>query len=197
LFASLQIPDGHDQSPEEVDYSEPNVGAVVPFEQYPFGLGDFQALADPIVQGSIQVPPHITPLPPQPELVPQVKYGGRANTRRGFNRVPPITFAVGDRVGILLQDALNERYEGLVDRDDGMFVGCGCTAISLRIQVCTSLVPIPLSTISWVSPNSGPGTHPGLAMYVIKAATPGKTRLRLRRFTHRLIQLTGRIREVP
>jgi len=32
--------------------------------------------------------------------------------------------------------AMDEKYAGLVGRDDGMFVGCDCTAISLRLEVC-------------------------------------------------------------
>lgn len=79
------------------------------------------------------------PLPLPRMLVPQRKYSIRANNRRGFNPEPPIMFAVGNQTGMSLQDAMDERYEGLVGRDDGMFVGCDCTAISLRIEVHTTL----------------------------------------------------------
>lgn len=69
-------------------------------------------------------------------LVPQRKYEIKTSSKRGFRPEPPIRFAVGDQNGMSLQDAIDERYEGLVGRDDGMFLGCDCTAISLRIEVC-------------------------------------------------------------
>lgn len=109
-----------------------------------------------MVEGGTQGPLPLHPLPPHRELVPQVKYGGKANTKTRFTREPPITFAIGDQAGmtlqtgISLQDALDEKFVGLVDRDEGMFIGCRCTAISLRLQVCTSLIIVPLSTISLV-----------------------------------------------
>lgn len=134
--------DGYDQSTghEELDSSQRDIGGVIPFEPYPLGFENFPAPGGPMVQGGIQVPLHIPPLPPRRELVPQARYGGKANSKRGFNREPPITFAVNDRDGMSLQDAMNEKYEGLEGRDDSMFVGCGCTAISLRLQVCTAPV---------------------------------------------------------
>jgi hypothetical protein len=57
-----------------------------------------------------------------------------ADNRRGFNPHSPIMFAVGDRSGISLQDAMDENYRGLLGRDDGMFFGSSRTAISLRVQ---------------------------------------------------------------
>ena len=112
-------------------------------------------------------------LPPQGALVPQMRYDVRANNRGGFHPEPPIVFAVGDQSGIPLQDAIDGRFEGLVGRDEEMFVGCGCNSISLRIQVQIS-VPLPLIdfwtkgllTILFASPHSGPGISPGVAVYV-------------------------------
>ena len=82
--------------------------------------------------GGIQVPLWTVP---QPILVPQRMYGMKTSSKRSFRREPPIKFAVGDQNGMPLQDAMDEKYEGLVGRDDGMFLGCDCTAISLRIEV--------------------------------------------------------------
>jgi len=83
-----------------------------------------------------QVPLWTLP-PPQRVLVPQRQYSIKANGKRRFNPEPPIRFAVGDQTGMPLKDAIDERYEGLVGRDDGMFLGRECTAISLRIEVYT------------------------------------------------------------
>ena len=131
--------DGCNISTGELDYSQRNVGGIVPFESYPLGLENFPTLGGPMVQAGIQLPVYTPPLPPRRQLVPQAKYGDKGNSKRGFNREPPITFDVGDQNGMSLQDAMDEKYSGLVGRDDGMFVGCGCTAISLRIQVCKFL----------------------------------------------------------
>lgn len=142
------MPDGYDQGAE--GSSQRNVGGVVPFEPYhPPGLENIPALEGPMVQGDTQVPlytvpPAPPPLPPRRELVPQAMYGGKANSKRGFNREPSITFAVDNQSGFSLEDAFNEKYEGLVGRDDGMFVGGGRTAISLRLQVRIALVVVSL-----------------------------------------------------
>jgi len=114
------------------------IEGVKPFEPYPPALEGF-----PVPGGSsvhvdgIQVPLWTVPLPPQGILVPQRRYGIGAKGRRGFNPEPSIRFTVGNQSGMSLQDAMDERYEGLVGRDDGMFVGCDCTAISLRLEVYT------------------------------------------------------------
>jgi hypothetical protein len=139
----LKMSDDYDQSPDGFDYSERNVGGVNPLEPYPPGLENIPAPGYPMPQSSIQVPSRIPFLTPRRELVPQAMYGGKANGKKGFNRELPITFAVGDQDGMSLQDAMNEKYERLTGRDDGMFIGCGCTAISLRIQVRTSMVFVP------------------------------------------------------
>ena len=103
------------------------------------------------------------------EWVPQVRYGVRANGGRRFNGELPITFAIGVQAGMSLHDAINERYEGLVGRDDEMFTTCECTAISLRIQVRTTallkLVRGVRCTDS-ISFHSGQGANHGLATYV-------------------------------
>ena len=83
--------------------------------------------------GGSQVPLLYFPPNLQRVLVPQRRID--TYSKRDFHPEPPILFAVGDQSGMSLEDAMNERYEGLVGRDDGMFVGCGCTAISLRIEV--------------------------------------------------------------
>jgi hypothetical protein len=88
--------------------------------------------------GGIQVPLWSLPPNPQRVLVPQRRI--ETYSKRDFHPEPPILFAVGDQSGMSLEDAMNERYEGLVGRDDGMFVGRDCTAISLRIEV----YPVPL-----------------------------------------------------
>jgi hypothetical protein len=88
--------------------------------------------------GGIQVPLWSLPPNPQRVLVPQRRI--ETYSKRDFHPEPPILFAVGDQSGMSLEDAMNERYEGLVGGDDGMFVGRGCTAISLRIEV----YPVPL-----------------------------------------------------
>jgi len=123
---------------EELDDSQRTIAGVNPFEPYPQILEGFSAAGGSTVQvGGISVPLWTLPLPPRRVLVPQRQYGIKANNRRGFNQELPIRFTVGDRSGMSLQDAIDERYEGLVGRDDGMFVGCDCTAISLRIEVHT------------------------------------------------------------
>lgn len=134
-----KMSDGYDQDVQELDYSERDIGGVIPFEPYSRGLENFPAPGVPVVQGNIEVPPHTPPLPLRRELVPQARYGDKANSKRGFNREPSITFAVGTQDGMSLQDAMNEKYEGLVGRDDEMFVGWGCTAFSLRVEVCAPL----------------------------------------------------------
>lgn len=129
----------YSESVEESDDSQRTIAGVNTFEPYPQVLQGFSAAGGSTVQvGGIPVPLWTLPLPPRRVLVPQRQYSIKANSRRGFNPEPPIRFAVGDRSGMSLQDAINERYEGLVGRDDGMFVGCDCTAISLRIEVHTA-----------------------------------------------------------
>ena len=147
----FKVSDGNDQGPEEVDYNGQDVGGPIPGEQYPLDFENFPTLGGPMGEGGIQVPLPLHPLPPHHDLVPQLRYGGKANTRTPFTREHPIIFVVKDQAGMSLLDAFHERFEGLVNRDDDMFVGCRCTAISLRIQVCTPLLPVPLSTISRVS----------------------------------------------
>ena len=82
--------------------------------------------------GGIQVP--LWTVPPR-VLVPQKMYGMKTSSKRRFRRELPIKFVVGGQDGMSLQDAMDQKYEGLVGRDDGMFLGCGCTAISLRLEV--------------------------------------------------------------
>ncbi|KAF9649174.1 hypothetical protein BDM02DRAFT_3095106 [Thelephora ganbajun] len=92
----------------------------------------------------------------------------KASGKRGFNPEPPIRFAIGDQSGMPLQDAMDERYEGLVGRDDGVFLGCDCTAISLRIEW-------PeyrgwnrhINTVDWKKPR-GPITRSKLAFKIAK-----------------------------
>ena len=125
---------------EEWDDAQRSIAGVNPFEPYPLALEGPSATGGSTVQvGGIQVPLWTLPLPPplRRVLVPQRKYGIKANNKRGFNPEPPIRFAVGDQGGLSLQDAMDEKYEGLAGRDDGMFLGCDCTAISLRIEVYT------------------------------------------------------------
>lgn len=113
-----------------------DVGGVSPPEQHSPGVENIPPPGGPVVQGATPAPPQpILLLPPQGDLVPQMRYGIRANNRGRFHPEPPIMFAVGNQSGIPLQDAMEERYEGLVGRDEGMFVGCDSTAISFRIQV--------------------------------------------------------------
>ena len=119
-----------------MDNSQRDVGGVVPFEPYPLGPESLPAQGSPMVQGGVQAPLHIPPFPPLGDLVPQPRYGHKANSKTEYHREPPITFVVRGRSGMSLQDAIGGTYEGLVDRDEEMFVGCGRTAISLRIQVC-------------------------------------------------------------
>jgi len=113
------------------------VAGVQPFEPYHSVAESLSAAGgSPVQIGGFQVP--IWTLP-QRVLVPQRIYGMKTSSKRGFRREAPIKFAVGDQDGMLLQDAMDEKYEGLIGRDDGMFLGCNCTAISLRIEVSAVL----------------------------------------------------------
>lgn len=129
--------ESYSQSSEEWDDTQRSIAGVNPFEPYPLALESFPAAGGSTVQGGIQVPVWTLPVPPlfRGVLVPQRKYSIKASSKRGFNPEPPIRFAVGNQSGMSLQDAMNEKYEGLDGRDDGMFLGCDCTAISLRIEV--------------------------------------------------------------
>ena len=145
LYYFLKISELYDsQSIEEWDNSQRSIAGVNPSEPYPPVLEDFSAAGGSTVQvGGIPVPLWTLPLPLPRVLVPQRKYSIRAKNRRGFNPEPRIQFDVGNQAGMSLQDAMEERYEGLVGRDDGMFVGCDCTAISLRIEVRIALAFFP------------------------------------------------------
>lgn len=122
----------------ELDGSQRIIAGVNPFEPYQSALESISAAGGSAMQiRGIQVPLWTLPLAPQRILVPQRKYGIKTSSKRGFHPEPPIKFDVGGQNGMLLEDAMNERYEGLVGRDDGMFLGCNCTAISLRIEVYT------------------------------------------------------------
>lgn len=72
-------------------------------------------------------------LPHRGLLVPQVVYG--IHDSGGFGQEPPTMFVVDNQRGIPLQDAMEEKYEGLVGRDERMFSRCGSSMISCRIQV--------------------------------------------------------------
>lgn len=121
--------------PSTYDQCSGDVGGTSPPQQHPQGPENTQARDTSMVSGDTMAPLYPLLLPPPGELVPQTPYGIMANNRRGFNAGPPIMFVVGDRSGISLQSAMDECYKGLLGRDDGMFVGSPCTAISLRIQV--------------------------------------------------------------
>jgi hypothetical protein len=89
--------------------------------------------------------------------------------KRGFLSEAPIQFSVGNQSGMSLQDAMDEKYEGLVGRDDGMFLGCDCTAISLRLEVSSleSLVGAKFVDAYFLPPpHSGPSIKLGLVTYV-------------------------------
>jgi len=119
------------------DDAQRSIGGVNPFEPYPPAFENYSVAGGSTVQADgVQVPLWTLP-PPQRLLVPQRQYSIKANGKRRFNPEPPIRFAVGGQSGMPLQDAIDERYEGLVGRDDGMFLGRDCTAISLRIEVYT------------------------------------------------------------
>jgi hypothetical protein len=135
----FQISESYPQKVGEWDdNNKRSIAGVSSFEQYPPGLEGFPAAGGSTVQvGGTLVPSWTLPLPPWRVLVPQRRYVVGANSRRGFNPEPPIMFAIGNQSGMSLQDAMDERYEGLVGRDDAMFIGCNCTAISLRIEVHT------------------------------------------------------------
>lgn len=120
--------------------------------------------------GGVQVPLWTLPLPlpPRRVLVPQRKYSIKASSKRGFNPEPSIRFAVGEQSGMSLQDAMDEKYEGLVGRDDGMFVGCDCTAISLRIEWPEYKAwNRHINTVDWRKPR-GPITRSKLAYKIAK-----------------------------
>lgn len=120
----------------EWEGSQRIVAGVNPFEPYQSAVESISAAGGSAVQiGGIQVPLWTLPQVPQRVLVPQRKYGIKTTSKRVFRPEPPIRFAVGNEEGMSLQDAMDEKYEGLVGRDDGMFLGCNCTAISLRIEV--------------------------------------------------------------
>ena len=70
---------------------------------------------------------------PQRVLVPQRMFRIETSSKRKFRPNPPIKFAVGNQDGMSLQDAIDEKYEGLIGRDDEMVFDF--TAISLRIEV--------------------------------------------------------------
>lgn len=131
--------DFYSQSTEsEWEGAPRSIAGIQPFEPYQSMAESLSAVGgSPVQIGGIQVPLWTVP---QRELVPQRMYGMKASSKRGFRREPPIKFAVGDQDGMSLQDAMDEKYEGLVGRDDGMFLGCDCTAISLRIEVFAVLV---------------------------------------------------------
>ncbi|KAF9785303.1 hypothetical protein BJ322DRAFT_822813 [Thelephora terrestris] len=113
-----------------------DVGGCKPPGQYSQGIENTPSPEGSMVQqGVLDFPQTLFLLPPRGDLVPQMRYGMRTNKKGGFCPAPPITFAVGNQSGILLQDAIDERFEGLLARDDGMFVGCRSTAISFRIQL--------------------------------------------------------------
>ena len=59
---------------------------------------------------------------PQRVLVPQRVFRIRGSRKREFRRESPIKFALKDQDGISLQDAMDEKYEGLIGRDDGTFL---------------------------------------------------------------------------
>jgi len=125
---------------EELDNAQRSVAGVYPFEPHPLPLEDFSAEGGSTVQvGDIPVPLWNIPLLPRGLPVPQRQYRIKAG-KRGFYPEPPIRFNIGNESGMSLQDAIDEKYEGLAGRDDGMFLGCECTAISLRIEVNT--VPV-------------------------------------------------------
>jgi len=164
-----KISDGYNQSGEGSDHSlRSGVRGLVPFEPYPLGLENFPAPGGSMVRGDVQVPLYTLPLPPRLEFVPQVKYGVKVNSKRGFNPQSPITFSVGGQGGMLLQDAMGEKYEGLVGRDDPMFPGCRRTAISLRIQWpgCEPWTRH-VNTVNWKNPR-GPITRSTLAHKISK-----------------------------
>lgn len=46
---------------------------------------------------------------------------------------------------------MDEKYEGCIGRVDGAFLGCDCTVISRRIEVCT-VIEIPLSFVLFCTP---------------------------------------------
>ena len=130
--------ESYSESVEKWDDSQRSIAGIYPFEPYTPALEGFFAAGGSTMQvGGVPVPLWTLPLPlpPQRIFVPQRKYSIKTNGRRGFNPEPPIMFSVGDQTGMSLQDAMDERYEGLVGRDDGMFLNCDCTAISLRIEV--------------------------------------------------------------
>ena len=132
-----KISDSYSQSAEtEWNDTQRSIAGVNLFEPYPPALESLPAAGGSSVQvGGIQVPLWSLPLNPQRVLVPQRQYGVKTNNKRGFTPEPPILFTVGNQSGMSLEDAKHERYEGLVGRDDGMFLESKCTAISLRIEV--------------------------------------------------------------
>lgn len=139
---SFKISGSYSRSVEEFADAQRDVEGVYPFEPHPLPLEDFSAAGGSTVQiGGVPVPLWTVPfpmlLPPRGLLVPQRKYKIKANGKRGFNAEPSIRFSVGNESGMSLQDAMDEKFEGLVGRDDGVFLGCDSTAISLRIEVHT------------------------------------------------------------
>ena len=125
--------DSYTQSVEaEWDGAQRSIAGVNPFEPYLPALENLSAAGGSTIE--IEGPQIPLWTLPQRVLVPQREYGVKTNIRN-FHPKPPIRFAVGDHGGMSLQDAMDEKYEGLVGRDDGMFLGCDCTAISLRLEV--------------------------------------------------------------
>jgi hypothetical protein len=77
-------------------------------------------------------------------LIPQRPYKapGPMNRRRSGDRTvlePPITFVVQDKSGILVRDALDERFSGLSGSLDHVLTQSG-TSIALRFEVCDVLL---------------------------------------------------------
>jgi len=144
------------------------IGGVNPFEPYPPAFENFSITGGSMVQADgIQMPLWILP-PPQRMLVPQRQYTIKSNGKRRFNPELPITFAVGDQSGMPLQDAMDERYEGLVGRDDGMFIGRERTAISLRIEWPKYKAwTRHINTVDWKK-SRGPITRSKLAFKIAK-----------------------------
>lgn len=164
----------------EWDDDKRSIAGVHPFEPFPSVVETLSAAGGSTVQiGGIQVPLWTLPLAPQRVLVPQRKYGIRTSSKRGFHPEPPIKFSVENQDGMSLQDAMDEKYEGLIGRDDGMFLGCDCTAISLRIEVMPFWRSLPFFAdemflmVSSTFPHSGPSTRLGTVMYVYCALILG------------------------
>jgi len=72
--------------------------------------------------------------PAKPSLIilPQRQY--KARSKDIAHQYIPILFEVEGKIGMPLQDALDGKYSGLLNRDYPMFAGCG-SSISVRLEV--------------------------------------------------------------